>query len=113
MTSEPVVDPPTAPPAEPAAIRACLRADVAAAFDREWELTLEAAKRSQDLGAIHELLAKWRHLAYGELLEPGRYFADLATAERIIAGAAAERSWTADEARALLARRLRDERGAV
>lgn len=43
---------------------------------------LEEAKQSKDLAEVHDLLGKWRHFAYAELKEPGRYFGLLAKAER-------------------------------
>jgi len=84
-------DPP-APPPEPRAIRACLTPDVAAEFDREWEIVLDQAKRDQDLEPVHDLLAKWRHFAYAELKAPGTYFRVLATAaQTLVTGQRAER----------------------
>jgi hypothetical protein len=65
---------PVPPPPEPQAIRACLTPDVAAEFDREWEIVLERAKQAKDLAPVHDLLHKWRHFAYSELKEPGTYF---------------------------------------
>jgi hypothetical protein len=105
--SSPAARPPAVPAADPVAIRACLTSAVAAEFDAEWEHVLEAAKRSKDLTGVHELLAKWRQFAYGELLEPGRYFRVLAAAAqaqaagRPVAGAA-----SADDVRALIQQRL-------
>lgn len=63
----------------------CLTLDVAAAFDREWEIVLERAKQTKDLAGVHELLNKWRHLAYAELGAPGTYFRLLATAAHALA----------------------------
>ncbi len=37
--------------------------DVAAEFDREWEIVLDEAKQDRDLAPVHDLLAKWRHFA--------------------------------------------------
>ncbi len=76
---------PTPPPPEAHAIRACLTPDVAAEFDREWEIVLDQAKRDQDLEPVHDLLAKWRHFAYAELKAPGSYFRVLATAAHTLA----------------------------
>ena len=98
---------PVTPPAEPAAIRACLTPDLVAVFDREWEFVLEQAKRSHDLGGIHELLGAWRFHAHAEQLEPGSYFRTLAVAARIQAtGSAAPSAASADEVRALIRARL-------
>lgn len=96
------------PPApEPKAIRACLAPDVAAEFDREWDVVLEKVRRSQDLAPVQDLLVKWRHLAYAELAEPGSYFRVLATAERTLAtGQAPPGSVSGDEVEALIRRRL-------
>ncbi len=74
----------------PAAIRSQLSPDLAAIFDAEWEFVLEAAKRTQDLQAIHDLLAKWRHFAAAEVAEPGWYFGVQDQAERILAAGSAE-----------------------
>jgi hypothetical protein len=75
---------PVPPPPDPQAIRACLPPVLAAEFDREWEIVLEHAKRSQELAGIHELLAKWRHTAYMEMRSPGSYSRMLAKADQII-----------------------------
>jgi hypothetical protein len=98
---------PVPPPPEPQAIRACLTPDVAAEFDREWEIVLERAKQTKDLAPIHDLLHKWRHFAYSELKEPGTYFRMLATAARALAtGKAPADSVSAQDIRALINRRL-------
>lgn len=76
---------PIPPSLEPRAIRACLTPDVAAEFDREWEIVLDQAKRSQDLELVHDLLTKWRHFAYAELKAPGSYFRVLASAAHTLA----------------------------
>jgi len=56
---------------------------LAAEFDSEWELVLERAKRSKDLAGIHDLLGKWRHIAYLELRDSGSYHRLLTKAEQI------------------------------
>jgi hypothetical protein len=94
-------EPPRAPAADPAAIRACLSPEVAAVFDAEEEHVLDAAKRSKDLAGVDELLAKWRHLAYQELREPGDYFRVLAAAAHTQAtGSAPAGSGSPEEMRA-------------
>lgn len=75
---------------QPAAIRSQLPLDLAAIFDSEWEIVLEAAKRTQDLQAIHDLLLKWRHCAAAEAKEPGWYFRLQEQADRILAAGSAE-----------------------
>jgi len=75
---------------DPAAIRAELTPDLAASFDAEWEAVLEAAKRTQDLQAIHDLLTRWRFVASAEQASPGRYARALEAAERIVAAGSAE-----------------------
>jgi len=65
------------------AIRASLTTTLLAVFDQEWAVALEDAKASKDLAGIHALLQQWRHVAYGELVEPGRYHRVLAKAELI------------------------------
>lgn len=64
---------PSAPSADPAVVRACLTPALAAEFDREWELVLDRARASKDLADVRALLAKWRHIAHGELRDPGSY----------------------------------------
>jgi hypothetical protein len=71
------------PAADPVSIRACLTPMLVAEFDREWELVLDRAKASKDLAGVRTLLAKWRHIAYGELRDPGAYYRMLARAEQI------------------------------
>lgn len=98
---------PVPPPPEPQAIRACLTPDVAAEFDREWEIVLERAKQAKDLAPVHDLLYKWRHFAYSELKEPGTYFRLLATAAHTLAtGKAPSGSVSAEDIKALINRRL-------
>jgi hypothetical protein len=75
-----------APEADPVAIRACLTPEVAAVFDGEWEFVLEQAKATKDLAGIRDLLEKWRHFAYAELVEPGTYFLVLQKAAHLQAG---------------------------
>jgi Family of unknown function (DUF6247) len=41
---------------------------LAAEFDREWETVLDRVKQSRDLVDLHELLNKWQHTAYMEML---------------------------------------------
>ncbi|MGH3622670.1 MAG: DUF6247 family protein [Sciscionella sp.] len=74
---------PVPPAADPVTIRACLSSALVAEFDREWETVLERAKQAKDLAPVHDLLAKWRHLAYAELRDPGSYYRLLAKAEQI------------------------------
>ncbi len=75
---------PVPPATEPVAIRACLTPDVAAEFDREWEIVLERAKQTKDLAGVHDLLNKWRHTAYMEMRDPGSHYRMLAKAEQIM-----------------------------
>jgi Family of unknown function (DUF6247) len=98
---------PVPPPQEPQAIRACLTPDVAAEFDREWEIVLECVKQAKDLAPVHDLLHKWRHFAYSELKEPGTYFRLLATAAHTLAtGKAPAGSVSAEDIKAMIDRRL-------
>ncbi len=105
--AQPVQHRPVAPAADPVAIRACLSPELVAVFDREWEIVLDRAKASKDLGGVQDLLQKWRHFAYAELADPGSYFRVLAQAARIQAtGRPAAGSMSGDEVRALIAARL-------
>lgn len=98
---------PVAPAVEPGAIRACLTPDVAAEFDREWEIVLERAKQTKDLAGMHDLLSKWRHFAYAELKEPGSYYRLLATAAHTLAtGKAPPGSVSGQDMKALIRQRL-------
>ncbi|MDQ3765074.1 MAG: DUF6247 family protein [Actinomycetota bacterium] len=98
---------PVSPATEPVAIRACLTPDVAAEFDREWEIVLERAKQTKDLAGVHDLLNKWRHLAYAELKEPGSYYRLLATATHTLAtGKAPPGSVSGEDMKALIRQRL-------
>lgn len=107
-------DPVSSPPAggglpQPAAIRSQLSPDLAAIFDREWEIVLEAAKQSQDLAGINDLLLKWRHVVAAEAAEPGWYFRLQADAARILErGTPDPDVISGDEVRTLIAARLRD-----
>src|SRR4051794_39180731 len=85
MSAEPVSStPPGGGQAQPAAIRSRLSPELAVIFDQEWEIVLEAAKRTQDLYAIHDLLRKWCHTAAAEAAEPGWYFRVQEHAARIL-----------------------------
>lgn len=75
---------------EPATLRAQLPPGVAAVFDREWQFVLEAAKPTQDLHSILDLMVEWRFVAFAEAREPGSYFRTLDIAERILAAGSAE-----------------------
>ncbi|MGH3624369.1 MAG: DUF6247 family protein [Sciscionella sp.] len=98
---------PVAPAADPVAIRGCLTPDVAAEFDREWEIVLDRAKQTKDLTPVHDLLAKWRHFAYAELKDPGSYFRLLATAAHTLAtGEAPAGSVSGEEIKTLIRGRL-------
>ncbi|GAB3869671.1 hypothetical protein GCM10029964_002370 [Kibdelosporangium lantanae] len=44
---------------------------------------LDEAKRAMDLAPVLDLIAKWRHIAYGEAVDPGSYYRTLAKAEHI------------------------------
>lgn len=75
---------PVPPPLDPQAIRACLTSALAAEFDDEWEITLELAKQSRDLSGVHDLVDKWRHIAYLEMCDPGAHHRILAKADQIL-----------------------------
>lgn len=110
MSADPVSSPPAgAVLPRPAAIRSQLPADLAAVFDSEWEIVLEAAKRTQDLQAIHDLLQHWWHFAAAEAAEPGSYFRLQERAARVLAnGAPSPGGIGAEEVRALIEARLRE-----
>jgi hypothetical protein len=94
---------PAPPAADPVAIRACLTPDVAAEFDREWEIVLDRAKQTKDLAGVRDLLAKWRLFAHAELTDPGSYFRVLATATRALAtGQAPAGSGSGQESKELI-----------
>jgi hypothetical protein len=97
---------PVAPRADPMAIRACLPPEVAEAFDAEWELVLEQAKQSKDLDGIRWLLAKWRHVAYGELTAPGTYARVQSKAEEILRSGVNPAAAPWENMQALIAERL-------
>lgn len=93
---------------DPATIRSQLPPDVAVVFDREWELVLEDAKRTQDLRSILDLVIKWRFFAHEEAARPGSYFRMLDVAERILAAGSAEAAGIKTyNARAVIESRLR------
>lgn len=94
---------------QPAAIRRQLSPGLAAIFDSEWAIVLEAAKQTQGLEGIHDLLLKWRHTVAAEAAEPGWYFRVQEHAARILErGAPDPDCISGDEVRALIAARLRD-----
>lgn len=109
MSAEPVASQPAdGVMAQPAAIRSQLGPDLAEIFDAEWESVLEAAKRTQDLHAIHDLLNHWRHFAAAEVADPGSYFRTQELTERILAAGSAEAAGIQTyDGRAVIEERLR------
>jgi hypothetical protein len=88
------------------AIRACLPREVAEAFDAEWEFVLEEVKQSKDLGGIRSLLAKCRHVAYGELTAPGTYARVQSKAEEILRSGVNPAAVPVEDMQALIVERL-------
>lgn len=99
---------PSAPSADPAVVRACLTPALAAEFDREWELVLDRARASKDLADVRALLAKWRHIAHGELRDPGSYHRLLAKAEQIRRSGANPGAGSLEDVKALIRERRGD-----
>ena len=97
---------PVPPPAEPQAIRTWLTPVLAAEFDHEWELTLEAAKRSKDLAGVREMLGRWRHSAYLERRDSGAYQRLLTKADQISRTGSNPDAAPYDELQALIRQRL-------
>jgi hypothetical protein len=97
---------PVAPSADPVAIRACLTPSLVADFDHEWEIVLDRAKQTKDLAEVHDLLVKWRHIAYAEMKDPGSHFRLLAKAELIERTGQHPDAVPIEEVRALIRRRL-------
>ncbi len=91
---------------EPLAVRGSLSPELAAIFDREWDIVLDQVKRSHDLADVHVLLAKWRHLAHAELSSPGTYFRTQAKAEEIARARTNSTAASIEEMHALIDRRL-------
>lgn len=109
MSADPVASPPAGGLPQPAAIRSQLSPDLAAIFDREWEIVLDEAKQTQDLQGVHDLLLKWRHIVAAEAKEPGWYFRLQEHAARILErGTPDPDCISGEQARALIAARLRD-----
>ncbi|HEY4008215.1 MAG TPA: DUF6247 family protein [Pseudonocardia sp.] len=110
MVSPAVPEPggaPVPPAADPEAIRARLSSSLVAEFDREWGIVLERAKQGKTLEPVHSMLAKWRHLAYPELRNPGAYYRLLAQAEQgLRTGRPPEGSVSGGEIKALTSQRL-------
>lgn len=110
MSADPVSSPPTGGGLpQPAAIRSQLSPDLAAIFDREWEIVLDRAKGTQDLQGVKDLLLKWRHTVAAEAAEPGWYFRLQEDAARILERGTPDPDFiSGDDVRALIAARLRD-----
>ncbi len=106
MTAAAPVPPRQPVPSDPESIRAALTATLRSEFDREWDLVLDKAKELKQLGPIHDLLNKWRHIAAGEIEEPGRYYRVLAKAEQILRTGSNPDAGSMDEIDALIAKRL-------
>lgn len=84
-----------------------MRAEFDREFDREWDQVLERAKQSHDLTVVQDLLAKWRHHAYMEMLEPGSYYRMSADAEEVQrTGVAPRGSVDGEEIKSLVQQRL-------
>lgn len=107
MTTAAAGAPPGQPvSSDPASIRAALTPTLRGEFDREWDVVLDEAKESKDLGRVHNLLHKWRHIAAGEAEEPGRYYRVLAKAEQIIRAGGNPDAQPADDVMRLIAERI-------
>lgn len=90
----------------PGAIRSALTPTLRGEFDHEWDIVLDEVKRSRDLGPVHSLLHKWRHIAAGEAEEPGRYYRVLAKAEQIMRAGGNPDGRPADDVMELIAKRI-------
>ncbi len=99
-------DSPVPPEADPVAIRACLSPRLVAEFDADWNIVLDRAKASKDLADVHNLLQKWRHLAYAELRAPGSYFRLQAKAEQILRTGENPTAGSFEDMQALIRERL-------
>jgi hypothetical protein len=93
-------------PSDPSSIRAALTTTLRGEFDREWELVLDEVKESKEIGPILDMVNKWRHIAAGEIEEPGRYYRVLAKAEQIMQAGGNPAGRPADDVMQLIEKRI-------
>lgn len=111
MTAEPTHEPIPAPvaPASPRDIRVALLPEEAGQFDSEWRAAMARAAERLDLTEVYEVVERWRSIAEMTAADPEAQRRMLRRADQILAG---ERRGgvTADDQRAMIARRLSERR---
>ncbi len=91
--------------ASPRDIRAGLLPEEAGQFDSEWRASLSRAAESLDLTDVYQVLERWRSIAAMTCANPDAHRRMLRRADQILAGEQ-RGSVTADDQRAMIARRL-------
>jgi hypothetical protein len=97
--------PPAPPPSSPHEIREALLPEEAGQFDSEWRTAMSRSAESLDLTEVYEVLRRWRDIAAITRADPGAHRRMLRRADEILAGAEPG-TVTADQQRAMIARRL-------
>jgi hypothetical protein len=111
VTAEPVQEhaPAPADAASPRGIRTALLPEEAGQFDSEWRAALARAAESLDLTEVYRVLERWRSIAEMTRANPEAHRRMLRRADQILAGGQ-RGSVTADDQRAMIARRLGERR---
>lgn len=103
MTSPASPTPP--PPATPGEVRRALLDEELGQFDREWRAAMARAAEDLDLTDVYRVLDRWRTVAAMTRQDPAAHHRMLDRADRVLAGTA-RGTVTADDQRAMIARRL-------
>lgn len=111
VTAEPAREhsPPPAAPVAPRDIRVALLPEEAGQFDSEWRAAMARAAERLDLTEVYEVLERWRSIAEMTAADPEAQRRMLRRADQILAGQR-RGGITADEQRAMIARRLSERR---
>ncbi len=111
VTAEPAHEhaPPPASAASPRGIRAALLPEEAGQFDSEWRVAMSRAAESLDLTEVYRALERWQLIAEMTRANPDAHRHMLRRAAQILAGEHVG-SITADDQRAMIARRLGERR---
>jgi hypothetical protein len=103
----------SAPAAEtPREIRGTLLVEEVGQFDSEWRVAMARSAESLDLAEVYAVLQRWRAIAAMTRADPQAHRQMLRRADRVLAGEQ-RGSITADQQRAMIARRLGRPEGAA
>ncbi|WP_051342504.1 DUF6247 family protein [Pseudonocardia spinosispora] len=110
MTAEPVSEalPAPPPPSTPREIRQALLPEEAGQFDSEWRTAMARSAENLDPTEVYHVLSRWRSIATMTRHHPDAHRRMPRRADHILTNEQCE-TITADEQRAMIARRLGDQ----